>query len=162
MKTLFLALEGLSAPAFRAALDRGALPALDRVVAGGALAELHFPIADARLAMVVSAMTGTWPDEHAILLGETGDPVARTLRPVTAADRARPALWEVLDADGIGSIAVGWPVAITGQTTHAGIVTAGFGRSVAAEQPAGAGPFFHPASIANTLADAGRPASVPR
>jgi hypothetical protein len=127
MKTLFLALEGLSAPAFRAALERGALPALDRVVAGGALAELHFPIADARLAMVVSAMTGTWPDEHAILLGETGDPVARTLRPVTAADRARPALWEVLDADGIGSIAVGWPMAITGQTEHAGIVAAGFG-----------------------------------
>jgi NAD(P)-dependent dehydrogenase (short-subunit alcohol dehydrogenase family) len=29
MKTLFLALEGLTAPAFRAALDRGALPALD-------------------------------------------------------------------------------------------------------------------------------------
>ena len=88
MKTLFLALEGLSAPAFRAALERGALPALDRVVAGGALAELHFPIADARLAMVVSAMTGTWPDEHAILLGETGagiSPVASTI-----AGRSRP------------------------------------------------------------------------
>ena len=153
MKTFFLALEGLTAAAFRGALARGALPVLAQTVAGGALAELEFPIADARLAMVVSAMTGTWPDEHGVLLGETGDPVARSLRPATAVDRARPALWEVLDADGIGSIAVGWPVAITGQTTHAGIVAAGFGRSVAAEQPAGAGPFFHPASIANTLAD---------
>ncbi|MEI6637404.1 MAG: tetratricopeptide repeat protein [Planctomycetota bacterium] len=153
MKTLFLALEGLSAPAFRAALERGALPALDRVVAGGALAELHFPIADARLAMVVSAMTGTWPDEHAILLGETGDPVARTLRPVTAADRARPALWEVLDADGIGSIAVGWPMAITGQTAHAGIVAAGFGSSPAPGQPAEVGQWIHPASLADTLVD---------
>ena len=153
MKTLFLALEGLSAPAFRAALDRGALPALAQTMASGARADLEFPIADARLAMVVSAMTGTWPDEHGILLAETGDPVARTLRPSTAADRARPALWERLDADGIGSIVVGWPVAITGQTTHAGIVAAGFGRSTPPGQPAEAESLIHPASLADTLAD---------
>jgi tetratricopeptide (TPR) repeat protein len=153
MKTLFLALEGLSAPAFRAACNRGALPALAQTMASGARADLEFPIADARLAMVVSAMTGTWPDEHAILLGETGDPVARTLRPVTAADRARPALWERLDADGIGSIAVGWPVAITGQTIHAAIVEAGFGQRPAPGADGDLGPFLHPASLADTLAD---------
>ena len=153
MKTLVLALEGLSAPAFRAALDRNALPALAQTMASGARADLEFPMADARLAMVVSAITGTWPDEHAILLGETGDPVARTLRPVTTADRARPALWERLDAEGIGSIAVGWPVAITGQTIHAGIVAAGFGQRPASGADGDLGAFVHPALLASTLGD---------
>ena len=153
MKTLYLALEGLSAPAFRVACDRGALPALAQTMASGARADLEFPIADARLAMIVSAMTGTWPDEHGILFGETGDPVAHTLRPVTTADRARPALWERLDGEGIGSIAVGWPMAITGQTIHAGIVAAGFGQRPASSADGDLGAFLHPASLASTLGD---------
>ena len=153
MKTLFLALEGLTAPAFRAALDRGALPALDAIAASGARAELEFPIADARLPMAVSAMTGTWPDEHGILLAETEDLATRTFRATTAADRVRPAVWERLDAEGIGSISVGWPVAITGQTEHAAIVAAGFGRPGVSGDPVDLGQFLHPASLQEALAD---------
>lgn len=153
MKTLFLALEGLTGPAFRAAIDRGKLPALDPITASGARADLEFPVADFRLTMVVSAMTGTWPDEHGILLAEAEDPLTRTLRFTTAADRARPAVWERLDAEGIGSISVGWPVAITGQTAHAAIVEAGFGRAGVSDDPMDPSRFLHPASLQEALAD---------
>lgn len=153
MRTLFLALEGLSGPVFRAALDRGALSAVERIAASGARAALEFPVADARVAMVVSAMTGTWPDEHEIFLTETLDAAAGTFRAATAADRARPAIWERLDAEGIGSISVGWPVAITGETARAAIVAAGFGRSVASDDSLAAGQLLHPASLRETLAD---------
>ncbi|MBM4011856.1 MAG: tetratricopeptide repeat protein [Planctomycetes bacterium] len=153
MTTLFLALEGLTGPVFRAALDRGALPAVHAVAARGTRADLEFPVADARLAMAVSAMTGTWPDDHEILLDVTADPITGALRETTAADRARPAVWERLDTAGIGSISVGWPVAITGHTKHAAIVAAGFGRAAASGEPSDAGPFVFPASLREVVAD---------
>ena len=131
MKTLFIALEGFTGPAFRRARKLGALPALDSWCGSGGIADLHFPLADMRQAMLVSTMTGTWPDQHGILTAEIGDPVAKTLRPVTPADRSRPALWELLDEEGVPSLSVGWPLAINGRTSHAAIVSSEFGPALA-------------------------------
>ena len=110
MKTLFIALEGFTGPAFRRARELGALPVLDAWCASGEVADLHFPLADMRAAMLVSTMTGSWPDQHGILTAETGEPATKTLRPVTPADRFRPALWELLDDEGVPSLSVGWPL----------------------------------------------------
>ena len=129
MKCLFLALEGFTSAVLADARAGGQLPSLELLASAGLLTELSFPLADARVAMLVSAMTGTWPDQHGILLAETSEDGGDSLRPVDATDRAQPALWEPLDAHGIGSVSVGWPVSITGQTARAAIVSAGFGHS---------------------------------
>ena len=130
MKTLFIALEGFTGPAFRRARDLSALPVLDSWCASGGIAELHFPLADMRLAMLVSTMTGSWPDQHGILTAEIGNPAAKWLRPVTTADRSRPALWELLDAHGVPSLSVGWPLAINGRTHNAAIISSEFGLAI--------------------------------
>ncbi len=155
MKILLVALEGFTAAAYEEARSRGKLPALDAVAAAGSRSDLRFPLADARVAMLVSAMTGTWPDQHGILLGQSGDPVARLLHPIRDSDRAQPALWEPLDAHGIACLSVGWPVAITGRTEHSAIVAAGFGHApaTAADGPPDPTGFIHPPTLAATLAD---------
>ena len=151
MRTLFIALEGFTCPAFRRASERGALPSLDVAIVGGGLAELHFPMADMRLAMLVSAMTGSWPDQHGILTAEKGDPASLMLRRVTGADRARPALWELLDADGVRCLSVGWPVAITDRITKGNGSGSGNSAIVSSEFGRGHGA-LHPELLAESLA----------
>jgi tetratricopeptide (TPR) repeat protein len=153
MSTLFVVLEGFTAAAFAAARAAGALPSLDAVASGGCAAGLGFPLADARVAMLVSAMTGAWPDEHGILLANMGDPVARTLRPATPRDRARVALWEALDAQGVGCLSVGWPLAVTGRTERSAVVAAGFGQTLAPGFEAPSPELFYPPGLAAALAD---------
>jgi len=150
MKTLFIALEGFTGPAFRRARDLGALPVLDAWCGSGGIADLHFPLADMRQAMLVSTMTGTWPDQHGILTAEIGDPAAKTLRLVTPADRFRPALWELLDDEGVPSLSVGWPLAINGRTSHAAIVSSAFGPAVA-DSTSAATAAIYPPSLSETL-----------
>jgi len=153
MSTLFLALEGYTAAAFCRARASGALPSLDRLGAEARLAGLGFPLADARAAMLVSAMTGAWPDQHGILMADTGDPVARTLRPVTPADLFSPPFWESLDAIGVDCLSVGWPIATTGRTLRSGVVAAGFGQALTPDFVSTPAVLFCPASLAETLAD---------
>ena len=150
MKTLFIALEGFTGPAFRRARELGALPALDPWCASGEVADLHFPLADMRAAMLVSTMTGSWPDQHGILTAETGDPATKTLRPATPADRFRPALWELLDANGVRCLSVGWPLSINGRTSHAAIVSSEFGL-VTADSKSSPTSALHPASLFEKL-----------
>lgn len=138
MNCLFLALEGFTAAALASARNGGRLPALEPLANSGLLADLTFPLADARAAMLVSAMTGTWPDQHGILVAETADAVGSPLQPVPATDRAQAALCEPLDMHGIECVSVGWPVAITGQTERSAIVSE---ESV------------HPESLASILSD---------
>ena len=150
MKTLFIALEGFTGPAFRRARELGALPALDAWCVSGEVADLHFPLADMRAAMLVSTMTGTWPDQHGILTAETGDPATKTLRPATPADRFRPALWELLDANGVRCVSVGWPLSINGRTSQAAIVSSEFGL-VTADSKSSPTVALHPASLSEKL-----------
>ena len=150
MKTLFIALEGFTGPAFRRARELGALPVVDAWCASGEVADLHFPLADMRAAMLVSTMTGTWPDQHGILTAETGDPATKTLRPATPADRFRPALWELLDANGVRCVSVGWPLSINGRTSHAAIVSSEFGL-VTADSKSSPTAALHPTSLSEKL-----------
>jgi tetratricopeptide (TPR) repeat protein len=150
MKTLFIALEGFAGQAFRRARELGALPLLDAWCASGEVADLHFPLADMRAAMLVSTMTGSWPDQHGILTAETGDPATKTLRPATPADRFRPALWELLDADGVRCLSVGWPLSINGRTSQAAIVSSEFGL-VTADSKSSRTSALHPASLSEKL-----------
>jgi len=150
MKTLFIALEGFTGPAFRRARELGALPVLDAWCASGEVADLHFPLADMRAAMLVSTMTGTWPDQHGILTAETGDPATKTLRPATPADRFRPALWELLDANGVRCVSVGWPLSINGRTSQAAIVSSEFGL-VTADSKSSPTSALYPASLSEKL-----------
>jgi len=150
MKTLFIALEGFTRPDFRRARELGALPVLDAWCASGEVADLHFPLADMRAAMLVSTMTGTWPDQHGILTAETGDPATKTLRPATPADRFRPALWEFLDANGVRCVSVGWPLSINGRTSQAAIVSSEFGL-VTADSKSSPTVALHPASLSEKL-----------
>jgi tetratricopeptide (TPR) repeat protein len=129
MSCLFIALEGLTSAALATARAAGAWPSLERLAAAGQVADMTFPLADARVATLASAMTGTWPDQHGILTAQTADAPGEPLRPVSAADRAQPAIWETLDAQGVDCVSVGWPLAITGTTARTALVAAGFGCS---------------------------------
>ena len=153
MTCCFLALEGFTANALLAARAAGKLPSLDNLAAKGVLGELTFPLADARVAMLVSAMTGTWPDQHGILLARTVEPAGQTLRPSQAADRQEPAFWELLDNHALPGISVGWPLAITGQTNNTAIVSAGFGRTPTRDFQPDLSRLVHPANLASRLAD---------
>jgi tetratricopeptide (TPR) repeat protein len=125
MKTLFIALEGLTAAEMGRARLRGALPSLDRLAKDGLFAPMTFALADARVASLVTAMTGCWPDQHGILMAETCEAMDGVLRQVTVNDRAQPSFWEMLDANGCACLCVGWPTAITGETKHSAIVDGG-------------------------------------
>ena len=138
MKTLFIALEGMTAAELGRARGRGELPSLDRLAVDGLVAPMSFPLADARAASLVTAMSGCWPDQHGILMAETSDAMDGSLRPMTAEDRAQPSFWEMLDAAGEACVCVGWPIAITGETKHSAIVD---------------GVQVHPPSLALSLAD---------
>ena len=127
MSCLFIVLEGFSAAALAAARASGRLPGWEPLAASGQLTDLTFPLANARVATLVSAMTGTWPDQHGILMAQTRDSATSELRPVRGSDRAQPAVWETLDAHGIECVSVAWPVAMSGTTTRTAIVATGFG-----------------------------------
>jgi tetratricopeptide (TPR) repeat protein len=138
MKTLFIALEGMTAAELGRARGRGELPSLDRLAVDGLVAPMSFPLADARAASLVTAMSGCWPDQHGILMAETSDAMDGSLRPMKAEDRAQPSFWEILDAAGEACVCVGWPIAITGETKHSAIVD---------------GVQVHPPDLAPSLAD---------
>ena len=144
---LFLAIEGLTPQAL------ARLPALESLAAAGLAAELTFQLADARVATLVSAMTGTWPDKHGILMAQTGDPAKKTLRPAAVADRGQAAVWERLDASGVECISVGWPLAITAETERSAIVAAGFGKTLGPDLKVDLTSFIHPTELTDSLAE---------
>ncbi|MEI7908200.1 MAG: tetratricopeptide repeat protein [Verrucomicrobiota bacterium] len=153
MSCLFIALEGFTAAALAAARASGHLPAWDTLATGGRLAELAFPLANARIATLVSAVTGTWPDQHRVFMARARDSATSALRPVRGSDRAQPAVWETLDAQGTGCISVAWPVAMTGTTTRTAIVAAGFGVTPTPEFQPDLARLVEPASLAAGLAE---------
>ena len=146
---LFLAIEGLTSEA----LAGGRLPATELLVAKGIVAKLEFPLVDNRLAMLVSAMTGTWPDQHGILHGETLAADGERLRPVESFDRGQAAVWEPLDAHGVACISVGWPLSISGATQHSRIVAEGFGLTPSMDFVTDPAPFIDPQNLKGELAD---------
>jgi len=150
VKALLLALEGLTAPALRKALDDHALPSLREITAQG-ITELRFPLAESRLAMLVSAMTGAWPDQHGILTVARGDAASETLRLVNGCDLAQPTLWEALDPLGVPCLSVGWPLSINGKTANASIVSSDFGETTGAGIAPDPEAFIHPGALAQGL-----------
>jgi tetratricopeptide (TPR) repeat protein len=91
-----------------ALLAAGALPALHRMVAEGAIGELAgvgAPIAP--LAWTTIA-TGVRPDRHGILAEVEPDAGAGGWRAVSARSRHAKALWNVATQAGLRSIVVGW------------------------------------------------------
>jgi tetratricopeptide (TPR) repeat protein len=153
MSCLFIVLEGFTAAALAAARASGRLPAWEPLAASGQLADLTFPLANARLATLVSAVTGTWPDQHGILMARTRDSATSELRPVRGSDRAQPTVWETLDAHGTECISVGWPVVMTGATTRTAIVATGFGVTPTPEYQPELARLVVPAGLAANLAE---------
>lgn len=151
LKTLFLALEGMTGGALREAFESDALPALRNITKGGALSELRFPIADTRIGMLASAMTGGWPDQHGILTAETRDPASGTLRPARESDLAMPTLWEALDGQGVPCLSVGWPLSSGVGTVHASVVTSGFGETPGVGMHPDPALFLHPRTLSERL-----------
>ena len=151
LKTLFLALEGLTGTALQRALSRGDLPLLQTLGVSGTQAAIPVCHPFNRAAMLVCIMTGSWPDQHGILTGAVGDPDSGMLRPVNETDRLQPAIWEVLDEQGVPCLSVGWPLSAGGNTVHASVVTSGFGETPGTEAHPEPAAFLHPASLAGQL-----------
>lgn len=151
MKTLFLALDGMTVRSLREALETNALPALRNIMAGGALGELRFPIADTRIAMLASAMTGGWPDQHGILTAAIGDSTSGMLRPVKESDLLLPTLLEALDGQGVPCVSVGWPLSAGEGAARAAVVTSGFGETPGVGIHPDPALFLHPRDLSERL-----------
>lgn len=153
MSCLLIVLEGFSASALANAKASDHLSSWHDLAARGLLGELTFPLSDARIATLVSAITGTWPDQHGILMARTRDAAHPGWRPMLPVDRAQPTAWETLDAHGIDCISVGWPLAIAGCTTRSAIVECGFGVTPAPEFKPNLAGSVSPTRLADPLAD---------
>ena len=153
MSCLLIVLEGFSAAALTNAKASGRLSRWHDLAACGLLGELAFPLSEARVATLVSAITGTWPDQHGILMARTRDAANTGWRPMQPVDRAQPTAWEPLDAHGIDCISVGWPLAITGCTTRSAIVECGFGVTPSPEFKPNLASMVSPTRLTDPLAD---------
>jgi len=103
-------------------LDAGEMPALNRLVDGGASGAL-LAVQPAVPAMQwASIATGKRPWQHGVCHSRELDDSGQAV-PVTARRRSAPALWEILARQGRRSLVVGWPATQGEQTLHAKIVS---------------------------------------
>lgn len=90
-------------------LDVGQLPALGRLVEGGASGRLLCSSPPIGAAQWVSLATGKRPWQHGVCHAQELADGGRTRRPVTAVSRRSSPLWEILARQGKKCIVVGWP-----------------------------------------------------
>lgn len=95
-----------------------------------------------------SIATGHYADRHGVLDLVEPDPVTSGVRPVTRASLKSPQLWDLLDANGIRSQAIGWPVTHPARgkfaPTTAACVSDGFAHAIPDS--------IHPRSLESSIA----------
>jgi Tfp pilus assembly protein PilF len=90
-------------------IDRGDLPHLESLVARGVMGNLTSLEPSTSPSLWTSLVTGKRPAGHGVLGFAEINADASASRPVTAASRTSPAIWNILSDQGIASHVVGWP-----------------------------------------------------
>lgn len=138
-----------------ARLAAGALPALQRMVAEGAIGELAGvgpPIGPLGWTTIA---TGARPDRHGVLAEVEPDAGAGGWRPVSARSRRAKALWNLATQAGLRSIVVGWGASHPAEPILGACVDERFAAitgPVEAAWPVAEGS-VHPPELADALAD---------
>lgn len=107
-RLLLVGLDGLGHDLAQPALEAGLMPALGRMVAGGASGGLISGVLTDPAVAWTTLATGHRPDRHGILDGMVFDPGMGELRPVDGRARRTHALWNLASREGRPSVVVGW------------------------------------------------------
>ncbi|MCL6640385.1 MAG: alkaline phosphatase family protein, partial [Candidatus Rokubacteria bacterium] len=124
--------------------DQGVLPALARLMAGGAWGTLASTIPASTPVAWNSIVTGVYPGKHGVFGFVRRRPGSYELDVVTSADRRRPALWTLVGEAGIPSVVVDVPFTYPPEPIH-GVMVAGLGT------PDVTSPFVHPPGLREAL-----------
>jgi tetratricopeptide (TPR) repeat protein len=148
-RSLLLVVEGLDEE------TASGLPVLRERINGGSLSELAAPLPGSRPAAFGTVMTGVWPDQHGLLLPVMPSPDGSSRRAVEAADRTRPAIWELLGLHGVPCVAVGWPAAEGGSSDGipSTVIGSGFGGTTSLPRSEALERFVSPSKKAPLVAD---------
>ena len=107
-KVVLIGLDGADWTFIDPLLERGAMPNLARILAGGARGILDAPKPIISPPIWTSMATGVKPEDHGILDFVAADPRGGGTRPIGSFDRQVPAAWNMLTAVGLPVGVVGW------------------------------------------------------
>lgn len=135
-------------------MDAGQMPTVERLVAGGSMANL------ATLHPVLSPMlwtsiaTGKRPFKHGVHGFSEPTPDGQGVQPITNLSRTSKALWNVLGQEGLRSVVVGWWPSHPAEPIHGAMVSNHFQKAVGPpDKPWPAPPHgVHPPELTDTLA----------
>lgn len=108
-RLLLIGLDGLGVDLLHPAIDAGLLPAIERLVSGGASGSLDAGGSTEPAVAWTTLATGARPDRHRVLDGMVFDPVAGDLRSVDGWARRAHAIWNLATSEERSSVVVGWP-----------------------------------------------------
>lgn len=108
-RLLLIGLDGLGVDLLHPAIDAGVLPAIERLVSGGASGSLVAGVSTEPAVAWTTLATGQRPDRHRVLDGMVFDPVAGDLRPVDGWARRSHSIWNLASHADRSSVVVGWP-----------------------------------------------------
>lgn len=136
-------------------LAKGAMPVLERLIAGGLRSDLHTLEPKLSPLLWTSVATGKTADRHGILNFVEPRPDGSGLRISSSTTRRCKALWNILSQEGLRTGAVGWyashPAEPIRGTVVSNMLTEGDPGSATAAWPVPPG-LVHPASDADELA----------
>jgi len=108
LKVAVIGWDGADWDIVRPLMAQGRLPHLQRLVKRGASGELHSMVPILSPLLWTTLATGQPPEVHGVLDFLEPGPSGGSPRPITAAARQVPALWEMADAAGRSAGVVGW------------------------------------------------------
>ncbi len=143
-RVFLFGLDGATFTLLRPWVEEGHLPALARLMAGGAWGPLASTIPALTPVAWNSMVTGVYPGKHGVYGFVRRKPDSYELDVVTSRDRRRPAIWNLLDQAGRRSIVVDVPFTYPPEPIN-GIMVAGLGT------PDVTTDFVHPGPLREVL-----------
>ncbi|MEO1496129.1 MAG: alkaline phosphatase family protein [Planctomycetota bacterium] len=135
-------------------MDAGHMPTVERLVSGGAMANLAtlHPVLSPTL--WTSIATGKRPFKHGIHGFSEPTPDGQGVQPISNLSRKSKALWNMLGQEGLRSVVVGWWPSHPAEPIHGTMVSNHFQKAVGPpENPWPAPPHgVHPPELTDTLA----------
>jgi predicted AlkP superfamily phosphohydrolase/phosphomutase/tetratricopeptide (TPR) repeat protein len=89
-------------------MDAGYMPAMEKLVNGGVMGNMHTLEPPFSPMLWTSIATGKYADKHGILGFTEPDPEGMGMRPVSSLSRKTKAIWNILSQNGLKTHVLGW------------------------------------------------------
>lgn len=89
-------------------MDAGQLPAMEKLVNGGVMGNMHTLEPPFSPMLWTSIATGKYADKHGVLGFTEPDPEGMGMRPITSRSRKTKAIWNILSQKGFKTHVLGW------------------------------------------------------